>query len=109
MASLRGHGVPCKSEGQAPGQLACSSGQAGQIMLHFVASRLSGVQVQQPHTAAASVQALQNAWILAYGVPVQKVQRPGILAAKHPLRDGSALLMVYNEEEGILLMEQVGL
>lgn len=75
-----------------------------------VGARLAGVQVQtQVHrhgtTAAPNDEvsrkfsALATAWRKAYGAPVE-VRRPGIVANRYLLGDGTALLLVCFDAEG---------
>ena len=82
-------------------------------MMAFEQGVLAGVQAQLQSEgddtgsrARERFDRIEQEWNQAFG-KAQEIRRPGILAARHSLRDGTALLAVCYDGEPTLIVEHV--
>lgn len=121
IAALRAHGFDCSEEAASSRSQACvrppggDEPTGGVVMLSFEQGALAGVQAQiQPEgdesgrLAKERYDSLQREWTAAFG-RAQEIRRPGILAARHSLRNGTALVAVWYDGDPTLIVEHVQL
>lgn len=117
IAALRAHGFDCSEEVSVTQACVRPPGPAeptgGVVMLEFQHMLLSGVQAQlQPpgdpsgKLARQTFEKLEATWARSYGKGEQ-VNRPGITATRHSLRNGTVLLAVAYDGEPTLIVEHL--
>ena len=119
IAALRAHGFDCSDEAASSRSQACvrapgtEEPTGGVVMLSLEQGSLAGVQAQlQPGAddsgklARRRYDTLQQEWSQAFG-RAQEVKRPGIVAARHSLPNGTALLAVWYDGDPTLVVEHV--
>lgn len=114
--ALRAHGFDCSEEASVTQACVRPPGAAeptgGVVMLEFQHLMLSGVQAQlQPpgersELAQQQFESLEAQWTKSYGKG-EMVKRPGIVATRHNLRNGTVLLAVSYEGEPTLIVEHL--
>ncbi len=121
LEALRAHGFDCSAEAATSRLMACvrppgkEEPTGGVVKLEFQQSLLAGVQAElEPpgdetgKLARQRFDELEHEWSHAFG-RAEVVQRRGIIAARHTLRNGTALLAVCYEGEPTLVVEHVQL
>jgi hypothetical protein len=119
VAALRTRGFECSDEAASSRSQACvrppgaEEPTGGVVMLSFDQGALAGVQAQlQPEgddsgkVARKRYEAIQAEWTQAFGRS-QEIRRPGIVAARHSLPNGTALLAVWYDGDPTLIVEHV--